>query len=331
MPLLSLIVPVFNRPNEIEELLLSLIQQSVVTDLEVVIVEDGSNRRCDHIITQYKPQLPIQYIFQQNTGPGPARNNGAKHANGTYLVFLDSDVILPTNYIQTVILNLANLSVDCFGGPDKAHESFTPVQKAISYAMTSPLTTGGIRGSKKRMDKFYPRSFNLGIKKTVFDKIEGFSAMRFGEDLDLSMRLIENGYCTGLFADSWVYHKRRTTFKSFYKQVFNSGIARINLEKRHKGTLRLVHLLPAMFVMFNIIAFVSAMFVWQMAVLALLPAFIFLADAFIRTKELRASLLSVPASYTQLLGYGLGFIKAFYVRILMGKDEFHSFAKNFYK
>lgn len=330
MPFLSIIVPVYNRPHEVEELLQSLAQQSV-SDFEVVIVEDGSTAKCDTVVKNHSNTLTIKYIEQTNTGPGPARNKGAQQATGQYLVFLDSDVILPTNYIGTVIRSLAESAVDCFGGPDKAHESFTPIQKAISYAMTSPLTTGGIRGSKKRMDKFYPRSFNLGIKKEAFTEVGGFSSMRFGEDLDLSMKLIEKGYRTGLIPDAWVYHKRRTNFKSFYKQVFNSGIARINLEKRHKGTLKPVHLLPSLFVLFNLASILAIPFFWQTAFVWILPVFLFGLDAGIRTKEFKTALLSIPASYTQLFGYGLGFLKAFTVRVLLGKDEFHSFAKTFYK
>jgi len=329
-PVFSLIVPVFNRPSEVDELLSSLLQQTV-KNFEVVIVEDGSTVACDKIADKYAQKLSINYIFQANTGPGPARNHGASLSKGSYLIFLDSDVILPPQFIEMVNTFLANHPLDCFGGPDKAHPSFTPIQKAISYAMTSPLTTGGIRGSKKTMDRFYPRSFNLGISAQAFKDVDGFSAMRFGEDLDLSMRLIEKGFHTGLIADAFVFHKRRTSFKSFYKQVFNSGIARINLEKRHPGTMKLVHTLPSLFALFNIFGVIISCFLWPLFSVMLLPVVMFFVDALLRTKELRTAILAVPASYTQLFGYGFGFIKAFWIRNILKKEEFHSFKKNFYK
>jgi glycosyltransferase involved in cell wall biosynthesis len=329
-PTYSLIVPVYNRPGEVDELLESLTHQTLKT-FEVVIVEDGSAQTCEQVVDKFKDRISITYAYQTNTGPGPARNHGAQLAKAPFWVFLDSDVILPPQYIQTMDEFLGKIPLDCFGGPDRAHESFTPIQKAISYAMTSPLTTGGIRGSKKTMDRFYPRSFNLGITAEAYKSVKGFSAMRFGEDLDLSMRLIEKGFRTGLIADAFVYHKRRTSFKSFYKQVFNSGVARINLEKRHPGTLKVVHILPSVFVVVNIVGLAVIPFFWPIAVALLLPAVLFFVDALNRTNELQTTMLSVMAAYTQLFGYGLGFIKAYWMRNILKKEEFHSFQKNFYK
>lgn len=330
MHLYSLIIPVYNRPQEIEELLASLAVQEY-RNFEVVVIEDGSELRCDETVKKYSTQLNCLYAYQNNTGPGPARNHGARLASGDMLIFLDSDVIVPPTYLSIIDEALAANAFHCFGGPDKAHHHFTPVQKAISYAMTSVLTTGGIRGSGQKMDRFYPRSFNLGISKTVFDSVGGFAPMRFGEDLDLSMRVIEQGHGTGLIAEAWVYHKRRNTFRSFFKQVFNSGIARINLEKRHPGTLKAVHLLPAMFVLGHVVVLLAACWLPVAGWLLLMPSLLFFTGALIGTGELKTSWLAVPASYTQLSGYGLGFLKALWLRVVLGKGEFHSFEKTFYK
>ncbi|PZX20344.1 cellulose synthase/poly-beta-1,6-N-acetylglucosamine synthase-like glycosyltransferase [Breznakibacter xylanolyticus] len=330
MPFYSLIVPVYNRPHEVDELLASLAQQTL-THFEVVVIEDGSTFPCDEVVNHYAHRLECLYARQLNTGPGPARNHGARLAKGDVLIFLDSDVIVPPAYLEAVDKGLALHDYDCFGGPDCAHPDFTPVQKAISYAMTSVLTTGGIRGSGQKMDRFYPRSFNLGIRKGVFDALDGFAAMRFGEDLDLSMRVIEAGHSTGLLSDAWVYHKRRNTFRSFFKQVFNSGIARINLEKRHRGTLKAVHLLPSLFVLGHLAMVLMALCFPPAAWLLTVPALLFFGGALLSTRELQTAWLAVPASYTQLCGYGLGFLKAVWLRVVLGRGEFHSFEKTFYK
>jgi glycosyltransferase involved in cell wall biosynthesis len=330
MPKFSIVIPVYNRPQEVDELLNSLVL-STFDDFEIIIIEDGSSVKCDEVVGKYNSKLAVRYRYQDNSGPGPARNHGALLAKGEYLIFLDSDIIVPSNYLEIVNQYLVATPLDCFGGPDQSHPSFTPIQKAISYAMTSPLTTGGIRGAKKKMDRFYPRSFNLGIKRLDFESINGFSAMRFGEDLDLSMRIIEKGLTTGLIVDAFVYHKRRTNFRAFYKQVFNSGVARINLNKRHPGTLKLVHCLPALFAIGNIALALLAFVLPVIVLILLLPALAFGVDALLRTRELRTAVMSVPASYTQLFGYGTGFIKAYWIRVVLGKDEFHSFKQNFYK
>ena len=245
-PHLSLIIPVYNRPNEVEELLDSLTRQSE-TNFEVVIVEDGSKETCQHVAEAFKDRLDVSYCYIPNGGPGNARNYGAKQSKGDYLIVLDSDCILPPDYIKSVNKELEETGADAFGGPDKASDSFTDVQKAINYSMTSFFTTGGIRGGKKKMDKFYPRSFNMGVRREVYLALEGFSKMRFGEDIDFSTRIFKGGYSCRLFPEAWVWHKRRTDLKKFFKQVHNSGIARINLTKRHPGTLKAVHLLPAVF------------------------------------------------------------------------------------
>ena len=226
----SLIVPVYNRPDEVDELLESLCGQTVKA-FEVIIVEDGSQRDCRAVVEKYADRLDIKYFAKPNSGPGQSRNYGAERAQGEYLIVLDSDVVLPRAYIKEVSRALEETHADAFGGPDRAHDSFTPVQKAISYSMTSFFTTGGIRGGKKKLDKFFPRSFNMGIRREVYQQLGGFSKMRFGEDIDFSYRIVEAGYNPQLFPEAWVWHKRRTDFRKFFRQVYNSGIARINLEK----------------------------------------------------------------------------------------------------
>ena len=246
MPRFSVVIPVYNRPQELDELLDSLCRQHY-TQFEVIVVDDGSATPCEEVCTHYVGQLDIHYFYKQNAGPGPARNYGAQRAKGEYLIILDSDVILPEHYFDEIVRELDTAPADAFGGPDRAHDNFTPVQKAINYAMTSFFTTGGIRGGKKKMDKFYPRSFNLGIRTDVFCALNGFAAMRFGEDIDLSIRIFAAGCQCRLFPEAWVWHKRRATFRQFFKQVHNSGIARINLYKKYPSSLKLVHCLPAVF------------------------------------------------------------------------------------
>ena len=235
----SIIVPVYNRPDEVDELLESLTEQTF-KDMEVVIVEDGSTKPCESVVHKYAGKLQLRYYTKENSGPGPTRNFAAERSQGEFLIFLDSDCVLPPDFLKEVEAELNRQECDAWGGPDRAHESFTSVQKAISYSMTSFITTGGIRGGKKQMDKkFYPRSFNLGIRRSLYRQLGGFSSMRFGEDIDLSLRIYKSGASCRLFPEAWVWHKRRTDFKKFFKQVHNSGIARINLMKRHPGSLKL--------------------------------------------------------------------------------------------
>ena len=241
----SIIIPVYNRPDEVDELLESLSNQTQ-KDFEVIIVEDGSINPCKDVCNKYAGILSLHYYAKENSGPGQSRNYGAERANGEWLIILDSDVVLPEGYLENVEKSL-NSQLAAFGGPDTAHPDFTPVQKAISYSMTSFFTTGGIRGGKAKLDKFYPRSFNMGIRRDVYQQLGGFTKMRFGEDIDFSYRIVEAGYKPRLFPEAWVWHKRRTDFRKFFRQVYNSGIARINLEKRHPGTMKLVHLLPTVF------------------------------------------------------------------------------------
>ena len=334
----SFIIPVYNRPHEVDELLQSLCTQTF-KDFEVIVVEDGSSITCEQVVSKYEQQLQVRYYTKPNSGPGQTRNYGVERAEGDYVVILDSDVVLPTHYLQAVDTELQACPCDAFGGPDRAHPSFTPMQKAINYAMTSFFTTGGIRGGKKKMDKFYPRSFNMGVRRTTYMALEGFSKMRFGEDIDFSTRIFKGGYASRLFTEAWVWHKRRTDLKKFFKQVHNSGIARINLTKRHPGTLKLVHLLPALFTVgcfFLLFGGMAAILCgcpwgWWHFLPLLLFALIIFVDSACAEKSLKVGILSVAAAYVQLLGYGTGFVRAWWGRCILGRGEFEAFKTNFYK
>jgi len=356
----SIIVPVYNRPDEVDELLQSLCQQTV-NDFEVIVVEDGSLLTCKGVCDKYAGTLDLFYYAKPNSGPGQSRNYGAERAHGEWLIVLDSDVVLPKTYLEKVGEGLQVSPCDAWGGTDAAHPQFTPVQKAISYSMTSFFTTGGIRGGKTKMDKFYPRSFNMGIRRDVYQQLGGFSKMRFGEDIDFSYRIVESGCTTALLPDAWVWHKRRTDFRKFFRQVYNSGIARINLMKRHPGTLKLVHLLPAVFtigVLGLLLLFTLGLSLYfygefldaggfcprgnvyqgmafAICLLALFPLLLYSLVIFLHSSLLNRSfhvgLLSVPAAFTQLMGYGFGFIESWWKRCVQGKDEFQAFEKTFYK
>ena len=352
----SIIIPVYNRPDEVDELLQSLCEQTV-KDFEVIIVEDGSINPCKDVCSKYAGILSLHYYAKENSGPGQSRNYGAERANGKYVIILDSDVVLPSGYLQAIEEELAQQPCEAFGGPDAAHPDFTPVQKAISYSMTSFFTTGGIRGGKAKLDKFYPRSYNMGIRHDVYLELGGFSKMRFGEDIDFSYRIVEAGYKPRLFPDAWVWHKRRTDFRKFFRQVYNSGIARINLEKRHPGTMKLVHLLPTVFTV-GVIAMIliSAVgralmhyidhdqFYWMCFapwIPILLYSLLICIDSSIKNKSLKVGVLSVPAAFVQLMGYGLGFIESWWKRCVLKQDEFspcerteserQAFEQTFYK
>lgn len=326
----SVIIPVYNRPDEVDELLDSLTRQNF-TDFEVIVVEDGSAIPCKDVVDKYRDILDIHYYNKPNSGPGQTRNYGAERSKGEYLIILDSDCILPPGYFTAVEAELLQEPADAFGGPDRAHASFTDIQKAINYSMTSFFTTGGIRGGKKKMDKFYPRSFNMGVRREVYEKLGGFSRMRFGEDIDFSIRIFKGGYRCRLFPDAWVYHKRRTDLKKFFKQVHNSGIARINLYKKYPESLKVVHLLPAIFTLGVAILILGAPFCPYSLLPIALYAFLVFADSSIENRSLRIGIYSIAASFIQLIGYGTGFWRAWWNRCVRGKEEFEAFRKNFYK
>lgn len=345
----SFVIPVFNRPDEVEELLESLSRQTL-KDFEVIIVEDGSSNPCEAVCRRFANKLRLRYYAKENGGPAAARNYGVARAEGEYVIILDSDVVVPSEYLAEVERELTHRPADAFGGPDRAHVSFSPTQKAINYAMTSFFTTGGIRGGKKKLDKFYPRSFNMGVRRDVYNRLGGFSNMRFGEDIDFSIRIFKSGCRCRLFPGAWVYHKRRTDFKKFWRQVFNSGIARINLYKKYPDSLKVVHLLPAVFTVG--VGLLLCLFAFGLIYLlaggsganglglacmvcALLPLLLFalliFIDASARNRSLKIGLLAIRAAFTQLLGYGCGFLQAAWQRLVRGQGEFEAYKKTFYK
>ena len=335
----SVIVPVYNRPNECEELLESLTHQTQ-RDFEVIIVEDGSSVPCREVVERYADKLAVHYYDKPNSGPGQTRNYGVERANGEYVIILDSDVVLPEGYFAAIDAELAANPCDAFGGPDRAHESFSTTQKAINYAMTSFFTTGGIRGGKAKLDKFYPRSFNMGVRREVYQALEGFSAMRFGEDIDFSTRIFKSGYRCRLFPEAWVYHKRRTDLKKFFKQVHNSGIARIHLSHRHPGTHKLVHLLPAVFTLgvafLLVLALLSLCFGCEIGTLVSLSPLLLFAlligvDATRQSCSLAVGVTAIAAAFVQLAGYGTGYLSAWWRCNVRGEGEFEAFSQTFYQ
>jgi glycosyltransferase involved in cell wall biosynthesis len=342
----SFIIPVYNRPEEVDELLKSISEQTL-RNFEVIIVEDGSSLPCDKIVDGYAGTMNVHYYNKENSGPGQSRNYGAERSQGEYLIILDSDCVLPPDYLQAIDDELHKELSDAFGGPDRAHSSFTPTQKAISYSMTSFFTTGGIRGGKKKLDKFYPRSFNMGVRRDVYLKLGGFSKMRFGEDIDFSIRIFKGGYRCRLFSEAWVWHKRRTDMRKFFRQVYNSGIARINLYKKYPESLKPVHLLPMAFTVGVIslvllsasgrilMAFDGGMRWYNLAAIPWLPiilyAFVIFTDSSVKNRSMKIGFISIAAAFVQLMGYGFGFISAWWKRCIRGKDEYHAFENTFYR
>ena len=314
MPYFSVIIPVYNRPDEVRELLESLSKQTL-KDFEVLLIEDGSVNRCDTVAQEFDKDLNICYFYKENSGRSLTRNYGMERASGEYLIFFDSDCIIPERYFEIVKARLEEDYVDCFGGPDAAHTSFSNLQKAISYSMTSFFTTGGIRGGKKGMEKFTPRTFNMGFSKEVYKRVGGFKDM-FGEDIDLSLRIQKAGFHTVLIRDAFVYHKRRVSFRSFYRQVSVFGRARVDLYLLHPESLEIVHLLPAAFVLGSLILILLSFFcIW-----ALLPLIVYFLALFFESlvcnHSLRIAGLSVLTSIIQLGGYGIGFLSAFIKKVV---------------
>ncbi len=307
----SVIIPVYNRPDEVRELLESLAVQTY-SNFEVIIVEDGSTETCEDAVKSFRQLLDIDYISKENSGQGFSRNEGFKQAKGDYYVIFDSDCIIPNNYFEIVNKYLNKHGLDAYGGPDKAHPSFTPLQKAISYSMTSPLTTGGIRGRKFHAGNFHPRSFNMGISREVFEKTGGFKITRLGEDIEFSIRIKKSGFKTGLIPEAFVYHKRRTQLKEFFKQLHFFGRARINIARFHPGAVKFVHWLPALFVIMCL--FYLTLLFWMPPLFWLLSAFgilycsLIALDAVYQTKNPQVASLSIITSLAQLIGYGVGFI-----------------------
>lgn len=315
-PYFSIIVPVYNRIDEVSDLLESLTHQSD-NDFEIVLVEDGSTEPCKAVADQYADRLNLQYYHKSNEGRSIARNYGIVRANGDYFVFVDSDCVLPPDYIEQLHLSLRNDYSDCFGGPDAAHESFTDIQKAINYSMTSFLTTGGIRGGKVQLEKFVPRTFNMGFSRKVYEKVGGFREM-FSEDIDMSTRIRLAGFGIKLFRNVSVYHKRRVDFKKFWRQVHVFGMSRITLKLLYPGSMKAVHTLPALFVIFSIIMVLGTIWCrWSIVPLAFYLLCVWIAGI-VSTRSLKIGSIGVITSLIQLFGYGTGFIKAYVWKILLG-------------
>ena len=308
----SIIIPVYNRPDEVEELLQCLVNQTY-TNFEVVIVEDGSVVRCEDVVEKLKDKLEINYYFQQNTGQGFARNTGFKHAKGEYFIVLDSDALIENNYLQIVDNQLNINFLDLYGGPDRDHPNFSPIQKAISYSMTSLFTTGGIRGSKKNLGgTFHPRSFNMGLSRKVYERTKGFIITRMGEDIEFSIRSISFGFHSGLISEAFIYHKRRTSFSQFFKQLKFFGKARINISRFFPKELKLVHTFPMLFTLgcLSIPIFYLIYKPFFYAGIIFLGLYILLnfMDSTIKNKSINVGLLSVIAVFVRLFGYGIGFV-----------------------
>lgn len=311
-PKYSVIVPVYNRPEEVNELLHSLTLQQY-RNFEVIIVEDGSTNPCRDIVDNYRDQLQLGYIFKQNSGPGPSRNVGYAQAKGDYFVVFDSDCIIPPDYFKIVDDELSRQPFDAWGGPDRAHENFTPLQQAMAFTMSSVLTTGGIRGKKNSVGSFQPRSFNMGISRKVYDKTQGFSFSRLAEDIELSIRMRKLGFNVVLLAEAFVYHKRRTTLRQFYQQVSSFGKGRVQVGKAHPGEIKLTHWFPALFLVGMFSPLIVLPFSLPLAIAALAGYVLyFLAiflDAYRVNNSLYVAALSIPAAFIQLTGYGSGFLK----------------------
>jgi len=306
----SIIIPVYNRPQEIDELLCSLNEQTYSKNFEVIVVEDGSTVSSKNIVKKYSNDLNVQYFFKENTGAGDSRNYGMKRASREYFIIFDSDCIIPPNYLVEVEKALNKKFTDAFGGADAAHESFTYIQKAINYSMTSFLTTGGIRGSKKGVGKFQPRSFNFGISKGAFEKTKGFSKLKIGEDIDLTFRLWEHHFKTQFIEKAFVYHKRRSTFQQFFKQTFAFGNGRPFLNKRYPETSKITYWFPSIFMLFFISAIPAAFFGFYMLAVFFAIYFMFiLLDSLGKNKKISVAVVSVFTTLIQFFGYGLGFLK----------------------
>ena len=317
MPYFSVIVPVYNRPAEVEDLMRSLAEQSL-QDFEVMIVEDGSTVPCRDVVERYSDRVDVHYFYKDNEGRSLARNYGIERATGQYFIFFDSDCVIPCDYFKTLRAALESDYVPCFGGPDAAGDDFTDVQKAISFSMTAFLTTGGIRGGKVQLEKFVPRSFNMGYSREVWERVGGFREM-FSEDIDMSTRIRQAGFAIRLVREAYVYHKRRTSIGKFARQTHVFGMSRITLKLLYPDSLKLVHTLPALFVL-GCVALIVLALVWRWwAILPLvLYAVLLWVSALWSTRSLKIASLAVVTSFVQLWSYGTGFIRAYVWKILLG-------------
>jgi|WetSurSiteA1Bulk_404760.scaffolds.fasta_scaffold00516_11 glycosyltransferase involved in cell wall biosynthesis len=321
----SIIVPTFSRPDEVTELLGSLADQEY-KNFEVILADGSPDYSVRHVVESTGHKLNLKYLYRKGLGISESRNWGVENAKGDYLVFFDSDCVIPPHYFKTVNEYLLSDPLDAFGGPDKAGEDFNTMQKAISYAMTSFYTTGGIRGKKRHLGQYQPRSFNMGIRKEVFNLLDGFSGLQVSEDIDLSLRLKRAGYRVGLIEPAYVYHKRRSTFYKFFRQVFSFGGGRIDLQLRQRNALKPVHMLPSLFVFYLLAGIGASMFsrsifvFWSASVLAYMTAI--LIDATALNRSLIIGFISVYAAFVMLIGYGLGMLKTAFMRfVIRSKKE----------
>jgi glycosyltransferase involved in cell wall biosynthesis len=328
----SIIIPVYNRPDEIEELLESLSNSSFSDKFEIVIIEDGSTIPCESIIQKYSKTLNIAYYLKYNSGPGDSRNFGMNLAKGDYFIIFDSDCIIPKNYLSIVANELNQHYVDCFGGPDKALDSFSPIQKAINFAMTSVLTTGGIRGGSEKLNKFQPRSFNMGLSKKAFEMSKGFGNIHPGEDPDLTLRLWDLGFETKLFPDAFVYHKRRIDWDKFSLQVNKFGKARPILNKWHSNYQKTTYFLPSAFSIGFIFSVALLFFVidWPLKLYFLYFLIVFITSS-IQNKSIIVGYYSIIAVWKQFFGYGFGFLESFIKINILKMEPQKAFPELFFK
>ncbi|MDE5422934.1 glycosyltransferase [Ancylomarina sp. DW003] len=321
MPKYSIIIPIYNRPDEAEELLASLAKQNY-KNFDVLMIEDGSTEDCSEIVKNYAKDLDIKYHFKANSGPGDSRNVGMSMATGEYLIFFDSDCIIPPQYFEEVEKQLAETPLDAFGGPDSAHPDFSKFQKAVSYAMTSIITTGGVRGKKSKLDQFQPRSFNMGISQAVYKKVGGYTDVTPGEDPDLSYRIMNAGFKVGLIEKAYVFHKRRIDFSKFIKQVYKFGIMRPVLIKWYPDKFKLTYTFPSLFLLGSLLLLLLAILINPIFLSPLVfIAIILFLESMIKTKSLSISFLAVLASFIQLYSYGYGFLKSAILILGLKKEE----------
>ena len=337
-PVYSIIVATYNRQDELLELIDSLIHMDInPNQFELIVVDDGSTDGTTDTLRTLKTPFTLRILTQQNQGPGAARNHGMKEAKGTYYIFIDSDCTVPPAYLKTIDTSIQLHNWDAFGGPDTCRADFPPLLKAINYSMTSFLGTGGTRGSAKSVTKFYPRSYNMGIHRRVYDNIGGMNALRHGQDMDLSARIYKAGYSVGLIEDAYVFHKRRTDLKKFFKQIFNWGVARINLGRAHPELLKPIHFAPAALIcatlltaIFAIFSSLSGVFLSGLMILAAGIALVAAAQSYRRYRDPETALLSVVTLFLQVGAYGLGTLSGI-AQTLRGKTEAEGFTKKYYQ
>lgn len=328
----SFIVPVYNRPEETRELLQSMAALKFDRGFEVVIVEDGSSRTSEEVIKEFKDQLDISYYFKDNSGPGKSRNYGMQRAKGNYFLILDSDVILPEDYLQQVDKGLNENYCDCFGGPDGAHKTFSDIQKAIDFSMTSFFTTGGIRGGKKAVNKFQPRSFNMGLSKEAFLATEGFGSIHPGEDPDLSLRLEKQNFKTCLIPKAVVFHKRRIDWEKFYNQVHKFGLTRPILNKWHKGSAKITYWFPSIFIVGFVISVLAIRLgIWWMLGLYVLYFTVLFFLAILKTRSFKIGFLAILATVIQFFGYGYGFLRSSWSMLIIKANPEEAYPGLFFK